>query len=96
MIKHVSRYEMFTKLENCKAKSLMLERSHEATDERKAWSYYIYHALIPDYTMHVGTNDLNSNRPPNLLAESIVDLAITLKNNLKNASVSNVIIVSTL
>ena len=43
--------------------------------------------------MHVGTNDLNNNRPPDLSVESIVDLAKTLKDNLHNVSVSNIIIV---
>ena len=45
----------------------------------------------PDHTLHVGTNDLNSDRPSDLIAESIVDLTITLKNNLQNVSVSNII-----
>ena len=41
--------------------------------------------------MHVGTNDLNSDRPSNLIGKSIVDLAITLKNNSQNVSISNII-----
>ena len=46
----------------------------------------------PDHTiLHVGTNDLSSDRPPDLIAKSIVDLAITLKSNSQNASVSNII-----
>ena len=45
----------------------------------------------PDHTIaHVGTNnDLNSDIPSDLIAKSIVDLAITLKNNSQNVSVSN-------
>ena len=39
----------------------------------------------PGHTiLHVGTNDLNSDRPSNLIGKSIVDLAITLKNNSQN------------
>ena len=46
----------------------------------------------PDHTiLHVGTNDLNSDRPSNLIGKSIVDLAITLKNNSQNVSISNII-----
>ena len=45
-----------------------------------------------DHTiLHVGTNDLNSNRPSDLIAKSIADLTITLKNNSQNVSVSNII-----
>ena len=36
----------------------------------------------PDHKiLHVKTNDLNSDRAPNLIAKSIIDLAITIKNN---------------
>ena len=44
----------------------------------------------PDHTtLHVGTNDLNSDRPSDLLSKSIADLAITFRNNLQNVSISN-------
>ena len=47
----------------------------------------------PDHAIfHVGTNDLNSDRPSYLTAKSIVDLVITLKNNRQNVSISNIII----
>ena len=46
----------------------------------------------PDHIiLQVGTNDLNSDRQPDLIVKSIVDLAITLKNNSQNLSVSNII-----
>ena len=45
----------------------------------------------PDHTiLHVGPNDLNSDRPSHLIAKSIVDLAITLKKNSQNVSISNI------
>ena len=60
----------------------MHERSHEAIDE----------ILSSDHTiLHVGTNDLNSDRPSHLIAKSIVDLDITLKSNSQNVSISNII-----
>ena len=31
--------------------------------------------------LHVEANDLNSDRVPNLIGKSIIDLAITRKNN---------------
>ena len=46
----------------------------------------------PDHIiLQVGTNDLNSDRQTVLIVKSIVDLAITLKNNSQNLSVSNII-----
>ena len=45
---------------------------------------YIKPSLIgnPDhFILHVGTNDLNTDRSPELIAKSIVDLATTLKGN---------------
>ena len=46
----------------------------------------------PDHTiLHVGTNDLNSDRPSDLIAKFIIDMAIILKKNSQNVSVSNVI-----
>ena len=41
--------------------------------------------------LNVGTNDLNSNRPSDLIAKSIVDLAVTLKSSSQNVSISNII-----
>ena len=47
----------------------MHERSHEAIMREK-----------PGHTiLHVGTNDLNRDRPSDLIAKSIVDLAVTLR-----------------
>ena len=46
----------------------------------------------PDHIiLQVGTNDLNSDRQPDLIVKSIVHLTITLKNNSQNVSVSNII-----
>ena len=46
----------------------------------------------PDHTtLHIGTNDLNSDIPSDLTAKSIVDLAITLKNSSQNVIVSSII-----
>ena len=47
----------------------------------------------PDhFILHVGTNDLNTERSPELIAKSIVDLATTLKGNSRDVSVSNIIV----
>ena len=47
----------------------------------------------PDHSLlQVGTNDLNTERSPELIAKSIVDLATTLKGNSRDVSVSNIIV----
>ena len=47
----------------------------------------------PDhFLLQVGTNDLNTERSPELIAKSIVDLATTLKGNSCDESVSNIIV----
>ena len=48
----------------------------------------------PDHfiLLQVGTNDLNTERSPELIAKSIVDLATTLKGNSRDVSVSNIIV----
>ena len=47
----------------------------------------------PDhFILHVGKNDLNTERSPELIAKSIVDLATTLKGNSRDVSVSNIIV----
>ena len=47
----------------------------------------------PDhFIIHAGTNDLNSEVPPKSIAKSIVDLAISLKTESNDVSVSNIIL----
>ena len=46
----------------------------------------------PDhFILHVGTNDLCLDRSPDLIAKSIIDLALSL-NKSPNISVSNIIV----
>ena len=46
----------------------------------------------PDHNvLHVGTNDLVSDRPPDLIAKSIVDVASSMKNEKHDDTVSNII-----
>ena len=47
----------------------------------------------PDhFIVHVGTNDLNSEVSSNSIAESIVDLAVSLKTESNDVSVSNIFV----
>ena len=44
------------------------------------------------FILHTGTKDLSTERSPELIANSIVDLAIALKSVSSNASASNIIL----
>ena len=43
------------------------------------------------FILHVGTNDLNSNRPPGEIAKAIIDLASELKSELSGVSISSIV-----
>ena len=43
------------------------------------------------FIFHVGTNDLNSNRPPDKIAKAIIDLASELKSEKSGVSISSLI-----
>ena len=46
----------------------------------------------PDHIiLHIEPNNLNSDKASNLIAISIIDLAITIKSNYQNVSISNII-----
>ena len=46
----------------------------------------------PDHiVLHVGTNDLVSDRPPDLIAKSIVDISSSMKNENHDVTFSNII-----
>ena len=78
---------MSKKLENCK----VLVKSFSGSKFRSMKDHMKQSVIEKvDHTiLLVGANDSNNDRPPNLIAESTVNLAITLKKNSKNVSVFN-------
>ena len=42
--------------------------------------------------LHVGTNDLNSNRPPDNIGRTIIDLAAELKSEKSGVNISSIIL----
>ena len=46
------------------------------------------------YILHIGTNDLCLDRSPELIAKSILDLALTLKSESHDVSVCNIIVLN--
>ena len=43
------------------------------------------------FILHIGTNDLSSNRPPDEIAKAIIDLASELKSEKSSVNISSVI-----
>ena len=90
MVKHLNGCEMSKKIKNCKvyvrpfpgAKILCMDDYKKPSIRDK-----------PDhFIIHVGTNDLNLEMSPKQIAESIVDLAMSLRTESNNVSVSNIIL----
>ena len=91
MIKHVNGWEISRKLQrNCK-----VYVKHFSGAKTKCMKDYIKPSQRENsdhYILHVGTNDLCLDRSPELIAKSIIDLALTLKNESHDISVSNIIV----
>ena len=91
MIKHVNGWEISRKLQgNCK-----VYVKHFSGAKSKCMKDYIKPSQRENsdhYILHVGTNDLCLDRSPELIAKSIIDLALTLKNESHDISVSNIIV----
>ena len=91
MIKHVNGWEISRKLQgNCK-----VYVKHFSGAKTKCMKDYINPSQRENsdhYILHVGANDLCLDRSPELIAKSIIDLALTLKNESHDVSVSNIIV----
>ena len=76
MIKNLKGWEMSKKLKNVYVR-------HFAGAKVRCMKDHIKPTLRekPNFiVLHVGTNDLVSDRPPDLIAKSIVDVASSMKN----------------
>ena len=91
MVKHINGWEISKRLQSdCKVyvKQFLGTRTQCMKD-------YMEPSLggSPDhFILHVGTNDLNTEISPELIAKSIVYLATTLKGNSRDVSVSNILV----
>ena len=89
MIKNLKGWEMSKKLKNAN-----VYVRHFASAKVRCVKDNIKPSLRekPDHiVLHVGTNDLVSDRPPDLIAKSIVDVASSMKNENHDVTVSNII-----
>ena len=91
MVKHLNGWEMSKKLNaNCKVfvKTISGAKTTCTND-------YVKPSVrkSPDhFILHVGTNDLSSNKSSEEIARSITDLATSIKNEKHDVSISNIII----
>ena len=91
MTKQVNAWEISRKLQgNCKV--YVIHYSGAKTKYVKDYSKPSQRENSDHYILHVGTNDLCLDRSPELIAKSIIDLALTLKNESHDVSVSNIIV----
>ena len=89
MIKNLKGWEMSKKLKN-----VNVYVRHFAGAKVRCMKDHIKPTLRekPDHiALDVGTNDLVSDRPPDLIAKSIVDVASSMKNKNHDVTVSNII-----
>ena len=91
MIKHVNGWKISRKMQgNCK-----VYVKHFSGAKTKCMKDYIKPSQRENsdhYILHVGTNDLCLDRSPELIAKSIIDLALTLKSESHDVGTSNIIV----
>ena len=90
VIKHVNGYDIARKLDKCE---VFVKRFSEAKvrcvkDHMKP----SLHANPDHFVLHIGTNDLNSDRSPELIAKSITDVGSSLKNDSHDVSISSIVV----
>ena len=87
MIKNIKGWEISKKLQNAN-----VYVKHFSGAKVRCMKDYLNPSLKenPDhFVLHVGTNDLDSDRLPDLIAKSIVDVASSLKTD-KHVTISNI------
>ena len=92
MVKHFNGWEMSKKIKNCEVyvQSFPGAKVQCMGDYKKPWI-----RDEPDnFIVHDETNDLNSKVSSKSVAESITDLAMSLKTESNDASVSNILLIT--
>ena len=88
MIKNIKGWEISKKLQNAN-----VYVRHFSGAKVRCMKDYLKPSLKenPDhFVLHVGTNDLDSDRLPELTAKSIVDVAPSLKTDEHDVTISNI------
>ena len=91
MVKHLNGWEMSKKL-NANCKVFVKTFSGAKTTCMHDYVKPSVRSSPDHFILHVGTNDLSSNKSPEEIARSIIDLATSIKNKKHDVSISNIII----
>ena len=91
MVKHLTGWEMSKKL-NANCKVFVKTFSSGKTTCMNDYVKPSVRSSADHFILHVGTNDLSSDKSPEEIAGSIIDLATLIKNENIDASISNIII----
>ena len=91
MVKHLNGWEMSKKL-NANCKVFVKTFSGAKTTCMHNYVKPSGRSSPDHFILHVGTNDLSSEKPPEERATSIIDLATLIKNEKHDVSISNIII----
>ena len=93
MVKHINGWDLTKKIKgNCKVKVYVKRFSGAKTDCMIDYSKSSVRHDPDHFILHVGANDLKSEKSPEFIAESIIDLAVSLKNYKRVVSISNIIV----
>ena len=90
VIKHVNGYDIAGKLDKCK---VFVKRFSGA--KVRCLNDHMKPSLRenPDhFVLHIGANDLNSDRSPELITKSITDVGSSLKNDSHDVSISSIVV----
>ena len=85
MVKRLNRWEMSKKL-NANRKVLVKTFSGAKTTCMNDYVKPLVRSSPDHFILHVGTNDLSSNKSPEEIARSITDLALTLQHQSRTKS----------
>ena len=90
MVKHLNGWEMSKKL-NANCKVFVKTFSGAKTTCMHDYVKPSVRSSPDHFILHVGTNDLSSNKSPEEIARSIIDLATPIKYKKHDVSISNII-----
>ena len=89
MVKRLNRWEMSKKL-NANRKVLVKTFSGAKTTCMNDYVKPLVRSSPDHFILHVGTNDLSSDKSPEEIARSNIDLATSIKNEKHDVSISNI------
>ena len=91
MLKQLNGWEMSKKL-NANCKMFVKTFSGAKTTCMHDYVKPLVRSSPDHFILHVGTNDMSSDKSPKEIARSVIDLARSIKNEKHDVSISNIII----